>query len=426
MASKYDAQAKWNAREKERREAQPKPKKEPTSKMAKNDDFYRSLRDDMAKNLYGSLSFSGPSMASWGIEREPPKPAVQKPPAVTWDDVVGQAEAKAAMREAIEGATKHAALYKRYGRRPTKGILLYGPPGNGKTMLGKAAAGALSAQHGGRGQDSAFIYAKGSDILGMYLGESERKIRDLFARCRSHKASYGYPAVLFIDEAESVLSHRDEGSRSGITVPPFLAEMDGMTDSGALVLLATNRPNSLDSAIIREGRIDRKILVGRPTRDDVTALFARLLRNRPTEDHDVAGAATDALFDAAHVLYRVNLHNGGSKVVTLGCFTSGAQIAALVDAAASFAIDRELATGIEGSITAQDFAQAVERTLREQRDLDHPSELRSFCEPFMGSVVGLERMRADGVITGRQSLIAEMPRGMGLRMSSGESPPEPS
>lgn len=413
MGRQYDPKDKWAQRKARRRDSQPKAKK---AKAAMSYDNFSFGIDRAAidKMLYGS------SFASVDRAPAPPKP---KAPVVSWDDIVGQTEAKAAMREAIEGATKHAALYKRYGRRPTKGILLYGPPGNGKTMLGKAAAGALSAQHGDKGHESAFIYAKGSDILGMYFGETEKKIRDLFARCRSHKASYGYPAVLFVDEAESILSHREEGTRSGITVPPFLAEMDGMTDSGAIVLLATNRPNSLDSAVIREGRVDRKILVGRPTREDAVALFARLLRNRPVDASDVAEHAADTLFDAAHVLYRVALSGGGSKVVTLGSFTSGAQIAQLVDAAASFAIDRELETGIEGSITAQDFAAAVKRTLREQRDLDHPSELRALCESFTGSVVGLERVRADGVLIGRASLIQEVPRGVQMRMPSGEEVP---
>lgn len=397
--SKYDARAKWNAREKQRRETlvMPKPKKEKKPMPPHiNRDFFGG---------FGSVSFS--------LDPPPPvvqKPAVPKPVVVCWDDIIGQVEAKAAMREAIEGATKHAALYKRYGRRPTKGILLYGPPGNGKTMLGKAAASALSVQHGGKGEATSFIYAKGSDILGMYFGETEKKIQSLFTRCRDHKRAHGYPAVLFIDEAESILSHREEGTRSGITVPPFLAEMDGMVESGAIVLLATNRPNSLDSAIIREGRIDRKVLVGRPTCADAEQLFARLLKDRPVEGAGLAAAAAAALFSSAHVLYRVTLHTGNVKIATLGCFTSGAQITGLVDAAASFAIERELRTSIEGCITGKDFEDAIARTLREQRELDHPADLATFCEPFMREVAGLERVRADGALIGRASLIAPMPR----------------
>ncbi len=352
----------------------------------------------------------------------PEKPKAPPAPVVKWDDVIGQAEAKAAVREAIEGVTKHAELYKRYGRRPTKGILLFGPPGNGKTMLGKAAASAMAEQHGQEARESGFIYVKGPELLSMYVGQVEQKIRNLFAKAAQHKAQHKYPAIIFIDEAESVLGHRRDRDDFA-PVPAFLVEMDGMVESSAIVLLATNRPNSLDSAVIREGRIDRKIMVGRPTQDDALAFFEQGLRGRPLAEGvdvgELALEAATALYNSNHILYRVHLADGKAKPVTLGHFTSGAQIAFLVDAAASFAIDREIATGQADGIRTADFVSAVERTLREQRDIEHPSELAAFCEPFAGAVTGLERVRADGQ---RASLIAHVPEGVKVKLVGASAP----
>lgn len=390
----------------------PKPKaktktKQEEKKMAKNNDY------DFSFMSYMTMANPAP----------PPKPA---PPGVKWDEIIGQAEAKAAVREAVEGATKHAELYKKYGRRPTKGILLWGPPGNGKTMLGKAAASYVAEQHGQAARESGFIYVKGGELFHHYLGQTEQKIRDLFAKAAAHKSRYGYPAVIFIDEAESLLSHRNGGKINGdlavgsISVPAFLAEMDGLVESSAIVILATNMQQALDPAVIREGRIDRKIRVGRPSEDDVLTFLEKGLEKRPVAGSamDVAREARRALFDAKHTLYRVSLADGTSKEVRLGDFTSGARVAYLIDSAASFAIEREIrgeGTGIE----TKDFVAAVERLVKEQRGIDHTSELAAFCEPFITSVVGVERANENGTFSKKASLIQKLPEN--VKLSGGAS-----
>lgn len=345
---------------------------------------------------------------------------------VTWDDIGGQADAKAAMREAVEGPVLNREIYKRYGRRPTKGVLLYGPPGNGKTMLGKAAASALAALHGSSAGASGFLYVKGPELLSSYVGASEQGVRGLFDSARKHKAQHGYPAVVFLDEAEALLGRRGapglSAALASTLVPTFLAEMDGMTESGALVILATNRPDALDPAVVREGRIDRKVLVGRPTRDCAFEIFRRHLASRPlAADLDtelLAVASTGALYDESHVLYRVLLSGGKAKSVTLGHLTSGAQIAAIVDVAASMAIDRELAGDTAAGIGVPDVERAVVRTMHEHRAVDHSDELALFVEPFRHDVQDIERVGADGR-TRRPSLITDLGRGPAVTISSG-------
>lgn len=422
--AKFDAHDHWLKREKKRKEPQvPKPPKvkearskglAPKAPKKKKDKREKKMSNDPMADLFAPLSFSfGPRPAP------PPKPR----PVVKWDDIVGQAEAKTAMREAIEGATKHAELYKKYGRRPTKGVLLFGPPGNGKTMLGKAAASAMAEMHGQSGQETGFIYLKGPEIQDPWFGGSAKKIRDLFLKAKRHKDQHNYPAVVFIDEAESVLGVRGRSGASDITVPPFLIEMDGLDECSAIVILATNRPNSLDPAVVREGRIDRKVFVDRPTREDALAFFEKGLAGRPLAENPevVASEAVRTLYDPQHVLYRIELQDGTTKTVTLGHFASGAQVTYLIDAAATLAIEREIATG-ECGIRGKDFADVIARTLKEQRELDHSEALFAFCESFVHSVVEIQRARTDGKFAKRRSLIAQVPAGVQVHHSEKELP----
>lgn len=354
----------------------------------------------------------------------PPQPPPLTP--VRWADVIGQAEAKAAVREVIEGVSKHAAIYKKYGRRPPKGVLLFGPPGNGKTLLGKAAAFEMAQMHGQQAQASGFIYVKASDIFDKYFGATEKKIADLFRKARDHKAKFGYPAVLFVDEAENILGRRGGGGDnsmitsgfgSDISVPVFLAEMDGLEESAAIVLLATNRQDALDPAVIREGRIDRKVFVGRPTREEAKTFFEHYLRERPlaVSVSELAERAVSSLFDEGNALYRVQLKNGKERVATLGDFTSGAQIAYLVDAATSLVIQREISGERVEGVTVNDLIDVVVRTTREHRALKHVDALASFIEPFVEGVKNIERVPVDGSKP-KHSLIEEVPRGVELRL----------
>jgi len=168
----------------------------------------------------------------------------------------------------------------------------------GKTMLGKAVATAMAVD----GDGSGFIYVKAAEVLNRFVGASEAAIRGLFARARAHKEKTGNPAVIFIDEADALLGSREgHGLTMAITqtvVPMFLAEMDGLEDSGAFVILSTNRPDSLDPAILRDGRMDVHVHIDRPDIESTNKIFARALRGRKlmasSQDDLVAERRPDA------------------------------------------------------------------------------------------------------------------------------------
>ena len=223
-------------------------------------------------------------------------------PDVDWDDVIGVKEAKEEMIDAIESPIKYKDLFKQYDRRPTKGILMYGPPGCGKTLLAKAGETArrrLISQ-----TSSGFTAIKGPELLSKYVGETESIIKALFDEKRNRFKKTGEFSVIFFDEADSLFQQRGKGISTDISntiVPVLLTEMDGVEDSNCLVILATNRPEAIDEAVLREGRIDRRILVSRPDQSDVAKIVSLRLKKVPLHNGDSPKAlgtyAADLAFD---------------------------------------------------------------------------------------------------------------------------------
>lgn len=285
-----------------------------------------------------------------------------------WDQIIGCDDAKRELREAIEGPVTHGELHAKFGKRPTRGILLYGPPGTGKTLLARAAASALRRLHGANGA-MGFIAVKGPEILGKYVGQSEGAVRELFARARTHHREHGFPAVLFLDEADAILAARGTGRSSDMErtiVPQFLTEMDGIEASGAVVIIATNRVSALDPAI-REGRIDLRIRVGRPTQSDVAKIVALNLRGKPCDPDSLGAIAAEELFDERHVVRSVET-TAGPVDVPLSVLASGALAAAAAERAVALALRRAVGGGEIGIVPA-DVRTAVRELLASNRDV---------------------------------------------------------
>ncbi len=297
---------------------------------------------------------------------------------VSWNDIGGLDDVKKQMTEAIEDPINHRDLYKAYGRKPTKGILLFGPPGNGKTLIGKAVATSVSELYNTK--ESGFIYIKGPEILNMYVGNSEERIRGIFATAREFQKKTGCPAIIFIDEAEAILSKRGSGKSSDVDktiVPQFLTEMDGLDESSAIVILTTNRPDMLDSAIIREGRIDKKIKVPRPNLTSVEMIFDINLKKVPcTIDYKkISKNSAKLIFDESLCLYDMKLKSGKDFKFCMQHIINGAMVSAIVNDAITTAINRDLSkkTKKPTGVTLEDVHESILKSFSQNSRMNHES-----------------------------------------------------
>ncbi|MBX3734369.1 MAG: AAA family ATPase [Verrucomicrobiae bacterium] len=289
-----------------------------------------------------------------------------------WAAIGGQEEAVQAIRDAVELPFLHRDLFRRFDHAVPKGFLLHGPPGCGKTLLGKATAWNLREQlrvQTGKDHPEFFLHVKGPELLNMWVGESERQVRDLFAQCRE-RSREGQLAFLFIDEAESLLGTR-RGNRSynlsSTLVPMFCTEMDGLEPlSNVVVILASNRPDLMDPAILRPGRIDRKIRVRRPDEPGARRIYEIYLRDTLplAEPREVLAAQVSAAHYArvaSTEFLEVVFRSGRREVLHRGDVASGAVIAAVVERAKSLALHRAIAGDAGACITRDDLRTALER-----------------------------------------------------------------
>ncbi len=317
-------------------------------------------------------------------------------PELPWEKVGGQEEALQAIKDAIELPLLHTELFEKFQHATPKGFLLYGPPGCGKTLIGKATAYNLTKQlraKTGAEMKEYFMHVKGPEILNMWVGESERIVRDIFATARE-KRREGYLPFLFIDEAESILGTRRASRHSNILstlVPMFCSEMDGIESLGEVVIiLASNRADLIDPAILRPGRIDRKIKVNRPNRAGAREIYRIYL----TEDlpYDSAlpkeatqiGATIEQLIERLlekqfarreeNKFIEVTLRSGRKETLYRSDLLSGAIIASIVERAKGTAIKRAIATEQPEGISEADLQQAFNAEFT-QNDIFPPADV---------------------------------------------------
>jgi hypothetical protein len=304
-----------------------------------------------------------------------------------WAGIGGQDEAKRELIRAIQWPVLYPELFTLFKRRRSRGVLLYGPPGCGKTLLGKAVVQLIAALYHRKPDDGGFKYVKGHQLLDQFVGNSEKAVKGLFDDARKWKEQKGYPAVLFFDEADALFKRRpSSGLENSFTlVPALLAEMDGMDESGAFVILATNRPDSLDLAITRPGRIDRRIRVTRPAQEP-TALIFRIhldgvyLDEAASTLDQLSQAAAASLFRPDRRLYEVEFDDGSSDWFLLKDLASGALIQNIVDRATANKMEFCIEHGVREGLRPPDLEMAIDEVFAEHVETRHMEELEEFAE----------------------------------------------
>jgi proteasome-associated ATPase len=326
-----------------------------------------------------------------------PKPEVEElileeVPDISYQDIGGLADQIEQIRDAVELPFLHADLFAEHQLKPPKGILLYGPPGCGKTLIAKAVANSLAKKvaevTGKPSGRSYFLNIKGPELLNKYVGETERQIRLIFQRAKE-KSSEGVPVIVFFDEMDSIFRTRGSGVSSDVEntiVPQLLSEIDGVEQlKNVIVIGASNREDMIDPAILRPGRLDVKIKIERPDADAARDIFSKyLLSSLPLAEDVVASAAGDReaaliriIDEGVKRMYadadenrflEVTYANGDKEVLFFKDFNSGAMIENIVNRAKKMAIKRFLETGEKG-IKATDLFGAVTDEFKENEDL---------------------------------------------------------
>ncbi len=326
-----------------------------------------------------------------------PRPEVEElvleeVPDIDYADIGGLDEQIEAITDAVELPFLHQDLFRDYALPAPKGILLYGPPGCGKTLIAKAVANSLArkvTQATGREARSYFLNIKGPELLNKYVGETERHIRLVFQRARE-KAADGTPVIVFFDEMESLFRTRGTGISSDMEatiVPQLLAEIDGVeTLKNVIVIGASNREDLIDPAILRPGRLDVKIKINRPDEAAASQIFARYLTAQVPLDGDeittLGGGDTDKAVrvmiertveemyrtDEANQFLEVTYQNGDKEVMFFKDFASGAMIENVVRRAKKLAIKRQLDSGARG-VRVQDLIDSIHQEYKEHEDL---------------------------------------------------------
>lgn len=308
---------------------------------------------------------------------------LEEVPDVDYSDIGGLTSQIEQLHDAVELPFLHPELYRDYGLLPPKGVLLYGPPGCGKTLIAKAVASSLARRMDAAGDGptdgnshSYFLNIKGPELLNKFVGETERQIRLIFERARKI-ASAGAPVIVFFDEMEAIFRTRGTGVSSDVestVVPQLLAEIDGVEGlRNVIVIGASNREELIDPAILRPGRLDVKIRVQRPDREASLDILGKYLTDDLPLDPAVTAAelrerVVNGLFSHARPFLTLHFSDGSARDLFYGDFASGAMLANIVDRAKKFAI-KDALRGTGSGISAEHIDLAVAQECHDNDDL---------------------------------------------------------
>ena len=354
--------------------------------------------DDKPRKLRPGDSLLVDTKAGYAFERIPKAEVedlvLEEVPDVSYGDIGGLTRQIEQIRDAVELPFLHKDLYREYSLRPPKGVLLYGPPGCGKTLIAKAVANSLAKKIAeSRGQDakeakSFFLNIKGPELLNKFVGETERHIRIIFQRARE-KASEGTPVIVFFDEMDSIFRTRGSGVSSDVettVVPQLLSEIDGVEGlENVIVIGASNREDMIDPAILRPGRLDVKIKIERPDAESAQDIFSKYLTETlPLHESDLREfdgdkqACVEAMIEKVvermyaesddNRFLEVTYANGDKEVLYFKDFNSGAMIQNIVDRAKKYAIKSVLDTGNPG-LRIQHLFDSIVDEFAENEDL---------------------------------------------------------
>jgi proteasome-associated ATPase len=357
---------------------------------------------ELAESLIGEKLRSGDTIlmdSRTGLLLEKlPRPEVEElvleeVPDISYSDVGGLDSQIEAITDAVELPFVHRELFLEHKLPAPKGVLLYGPPGCGKTLIAKAVANSLAKKvaevTGDKNAKSYFLNIKGPELLNKYVGETERQIRLVFQRARE-KSEEGMPVIVFFDEMDSLFRTRGTGISSDMEstiVPQLLAEIDGVeTLKNVIVIGASNREDLIDPAILRPGRLDVKIKIERPNEDAAAQIFGRyLVADLPLDEEEVKSLgggdrekAVRAMIertveemyrdDEANRFIEVTYQNGDKEIMYFKDFASGAMIENIVRRAKKLAIKRRIAGDGKG-IRLDDLLQSIRQEYKEHEDL---------------------------------------------------------
>ncbi|MFQ5991164.1 MAG: proteasome ATPase [Nitrospiraceae bacterium] len=316
---------------------------------------------------------------------------LEEVPDVSYNDVGGLETELEQVRDSVELPFLHPELFAEHKLSPPKGVLLYGPPGCGKTMIAKAVANSIARKLGhltGKEIRSFFLHVKGPELLNKYVGESERQVREVFKKAKE-RASGGNPVIVFFDEMDALFRTRGTGISSDVEstiVPQFLAEIDGVERlRNVIVIGASNRQDLIDPAVLRAGRLDVKVKISRPDARAAREIFSKYVTtDLPFAQEDLERHSGDrqALVDrlvevTVETMYanseenkflEVTYANGEKEVLYFKDFASGALIEGIVSRAKKYAIKRAIAMDGKG-IKSDDFVRATRDEFKEHEDL---------------------------------------------------------